>query len=299
MPESTIPIAMVQQFKSNVRQMAQQKGSKLTHAVLSRSVEGKYDHWDRMDATEAQDVTSRHADTPLIEVPNSRRRVIPGTVNWATLLDKRDEIRILIDPKNPYTRAGGYAIGRKRDDKILAAITGNSIAVDGDDAGSNIALPSSQVIAQDYKFGGGGSAVDLNVEKLIKAIEIITAADVDIDDPENMIFCAIDAINQTSLLNDAKYINRDYGMPVLDGGKIKSFMGINFIHSERTLFDASSDKIVPLWCKSAISLSVGREMITDISQRKDKNLAWQVYLEEDSGATRIEEEKVVSIIAAR
>lgn len=299
MPDSTVNIAFVQQFKDSVIMLAQQRGSRLSDTVMTRSVVGKYDHWERIGATEAQAVTTRHADTPLIEVPHSRRRVIPGTDNWATLLDKRDEIRMLIDPKNPYTRAGSYAMGRTRDDKIIAAFTGDSIAVDSSDAGSAIALPSSQIIAQDYSFAGGGPAVDLTVEKLIKAREIIVGSDVDIEDPENRLYCMIDAISQTSLLNDAKYVNRDFGMPVLDQGIIKSFMGVSFIHSERGLSDPSGDKICPFWAKSAVGLSIGRDVTVDIAQRKDKNNAWQVYMEMDCGATRVEEEKVVSIVAAR
>ena len=298
MAESTVPNAFVQAFRDAIVTLAQQKGSKLMKCVNVRDVTGKYDHFERIGATEAQDVTSRHDNTPLIEVPHSRRRVILGTSNWATLLDKRDEVRMLIDPRNAYTIAGSYAMGRKQDDKILAALTGNSTAVDSADAGSSIALPAGNIIAKNYAFAGGGSDSNLTVEKIIRARGIIEEYEVDVDDPSNMLFCAINAQGVQSLMNDAKYNNRDYGMPVLDGGMIKSFYGVNFVQTERVLSDGSGNKLFPMWAKSGMGMSVATDMTVKIAERPDKNHAWQVYIEMDTGVVRVEEEKVVAITAA-
>ena len=296
----TIDNAFVQQFKDNITVLAQQKGSKLEKAVMTRSVTGKFDHWDRIGSVEARKVTSRHDNTPLIPVPHSRRRVTPETYDWADLIDKRDEVRMLIDPKSTYAMQGAYALGRVKDDQILAALTGNSFAIDADDASSTVALPAANIIAKNYQFSGS-SDTGMTVEKLIKAREIILGYNVDIDDPMNMMYCAIDAQGQTDLLNDAKYINRDFGMPVLDDvtGSIKSFVGINFIHTERVLDDGSGDKLLPVWCKSAIGMSVGQDITARVSERDDKRYSWQAYAEMDCGATRIEEEKVVAITATR
>ena len=82
-----ITTAMVEQYKSNVLMLAQQKGSKLRDTVRSEMVTGKNAYFERIGAVDMVDATSRHDDTPQIDTPHSRRRVSLVTSRFADLID--------------------------------------------------------------------------------------------------------------------------------------------------------------------------------------------------------------------
>lgn len=55
--------AFVNKYRSNFIHLAQQKGSRLRNFVrVNEGVVGKADHFDRLGSTNAQKMTSRHAD---------------------------------------------------------------------------------------------------------------------------------------------------------------------------------------------------------------------------------------------
>jgi len=139
--------AFVNKYRSNFIHLAQQKGSRLRNFVrVNEGVVGKADHFDRLGQTNAQKMTSRHADTPLISTPHSRRKVVMEDYNWADLVDKADQIKMLSDPGSEYMTAGVWAMGRTMDDLVLSAMTGNATSVSSADAASDVALPSAQKI---------------------------------------------------------------------------------------------------------------------------------------------------------
>lgn len=70
-----ITTAFVDQYRSNVYHLTQQKGSKLRRGVRVETVNGKNAYFEQLGATTARKRTSRHADTPRMDTPHSRRRV--------------------------------------------------------------------------------------------------------------------------------------------------------------------------------------------------------------------------------
>ena len=70
-----ITTAFVEQYKANVYHLAQQKGSKLRRAVRTETVTGRNAYFEQLGSTSAQLRTTRHADTPRMDTPHSRRRV--------------------------------------------------------------------------------------------------------------------------------------------------------------------------------------------------------------------------------
>lgn len=278
-----ITTAFVEQYKSNVFHLAQQKGSRLRDAVRSESVTGKSHFFERIGSTAALKRTSRHADTPRVDTPHSRRRVTMEDYDWADLIDQEDKVRMLISPQSEYAKAGAYAMGRAMDDAIIAAATGNAYA--GVSGGTSVALPAGQKIAV--------ASSGLSVTKLISAKEILDGADVDPDE-ERYLICSAKQISD--LLALTQITSADYNsVKALVQGQIDTFMGFKFIRSERLGLDGSSNRQVLAFTKSAIGLAVGKDMSTKISERADKNYATQVFLSMTIGATRVEDEKVVEI----
>ena len=278
-----ITTAFIEQYKSNVFHLAQQKGSRLRDAVKTETVNGKAHYFERIGTTAALKRTSRHSDTPRVDTPHSRRRVTMEDYDWADLIDNEDKVRMLISPESEYAQAGAWAMGRAMDDAIIDAASGNAFG--GVAGGSTVALPSGQKIVH-------GSA-GLSVTKLIEAKEILDANSVDPEEPR---FCIVTSKQLSDLLAITQITSADFNsVKALVQGEIDTFMGFNFIRTERLDTNSSSNRLVLAFAQSGIGLAVGQDINTRISERADKNYATQVFLSMTIGATRIEDEKVVEI----
>ena len=273
-----ITTAMVEQYKSNVLMLAQQKGSKLRGTVRSEMVTGKNAYFERIGAVDMVDATSRHDDTPQIDTPHSRRRVSLTTARFADLIDNADKVRTLIDPTSPYALNAAWAAGRKMDAVIVAALAGN--AYSGVAGATTVALPSAQKVA--------AASAGLTIAKLRSAREILLGADVDLDMGAT---CSINPAGLTDLLSATEITSSDYNtVKALVQGQVDTFLGFKFVVSTQVT-------ALKAYCyaKNAAVLAVGSEPVVRISERSDKNYSTQVFVEMDIGATRVEDEGVVEI----
>ena len=278
-----ITTAFVEQYKSNVFHLAQQKGSKLRDAVRTESVVGKSHFFERIGSTAAVKRTSRHADTPRVDTPHSRRKVTMDDYDWADLIDDSDKVRLLISPQSEYAKAGAYAMGRTMDDVIIAAATGNAFG--GVSGGSSIPLPAGQKIAH--------GSTGLTIAKLISAKEKLDAANVDPDEARTIV-CSAKQISD--LLGTTQITSADFNsVKALVQGDIDTFMGFKFIRSERLGTDSNGNRQVLAFTNTSMGLALGKDIQTKISERADKNYSTQVYLCMTIGATRVEDEKVIEI----
>jgi hypothetical protein len=278
-----ITTAFVEQYKSNVFHLAQQKGSKLRDAVRTESIVGKSHFFERIGSTAAVKRTSRHADTPRVDTPHSRRKVTMDDYDWADLIDDSDKVRLLISPQSEYAKAGAYAMGRTMDDVIIAAATGNAFG--GVSGGSSIPLPAGQKIAH--------GSTGLTIAKLISAKEKLDAANVDPDEARVLV-CSAKQISD--LLGTTQITSSDFNsVKALVQGDIDTFMGFKFIRSERLGTDSNGNRQVLAFTNTSMGLALGKDIQTKISERADKNYSTQVYLCMTIGATRVEDEKVIEI----
>ena len=278
-----ITTSFVNQYATNVLMLSQQKGSRLRNAARNETVTGKNAFIERIGTVAAVKRTSRHADTPQLDTPHSRRRVSLVDYDWADLIDDLDKVRMLIDPTSPYAQAGSWAMGRAMDDEIIAAFTGNAFA--GVDGSTTVALPSAQKVV--------AASAGLTVAKLLSAKEILDSADVDENIPR---FIAVTSKQVTDLLNTTEVKSSDFNtVKALAQGELNAFMGFNFIRTERLGTDSNGDRQVVAWAQDGMVLAIGKHPIARITERADKNHATQVFYSMAIGATRLEEEKVVEI----
>ena len=84
-------------------------------------------------------------------------------------------------------------------------------------------------------------------------------------------------------------------MRSLATGAIDSFVGFQFIVSNRLPVDGSSDRRVIAWAQDGMKVAIGKEPTSRIDERADKSYATQVYYSQTLGATRMEEAKVIEI----
>ena len=278
-----VTTAFVQQFGSNIDLLSQQMGSRLRSAVSEESVTGEKGFFDQVGSTSAQKRTSRHGDTPLMESPHSRRMVTMDEYEWADLIDSADKVRLLADPTSVYARAAAFAMGRAMDDVIITAATGT--AKTGKAGSTSTSLPAGNIIAH-------GSA-DMSVTKLLSAKKILDEADVD---PSIKRYIVVAPAQIEALLGITSVTSSDFNtVKALAQGDVNSFLGFEFITSTR-LAVASNIRTCFAWAADGIKLGVGKDVVSRIDERADKSYSTQVYYCAQFGATRMEEEKVISIL---
>jgi len=279
-----ITTAFVNQFSSNIQMLSQQMGSLLRNAVDVETVSGEKAFFDQVGSAAAVLRTTRHADTPLVDTPHSRRMVTMSDYEYADLIDDQDKVRLLVDPTSTYARAAAAAMGRAMDDVIISAALGSALT--GKDGTTSTPFDSNNQIA----VGAAG----LTLAKLIEAKEILDSNDVDPSIPR---YIAVSPKQITNLLDDPEVTSADYNtVRALVKGELDTYVGFKFITTNRLGLDGSGDRRCFAWAMDGIKLAVGKEPTARIDERADKSYATQVYYCMSVGATRMEEAKVVEII---
>ena len=282
---SQITTAFVQQYSNNVQMLSQQKGSLLRNAVDAETIVGKNAFFEQVGQAVAQKRVSRHSDTPQIDTPHARRRVSMVDYEYADLIDKQDQVRTLIDPTSSYAQAAAFALGRSMDDEIISAISGDAFS--GETGSTTVPLPAGQKITESGTAG-------LTIDKLREAKEKMDSASVDPSIPR---YIVVGPKQISDLLGTTQVTSSDFNtVKALANGEINSFLGFNFITSNR-LSIASSKRLCLAFAMDGVKLALGQDIMTRIDERSDKGYATQVYVCMTMGATRMEEEKVVTIEA--
>jgi len=283
MPPETIDQSFVQQYQNTMIILCQQKTSRLEGTTIPPvDQQGENLYWERIGATEAVDLTSRHADTPNVEPDHSRRKSTASPKVWATLLDRIDKVRMLVDPTNYYNQIARMALLRAKDRQIIAALEGS--AYSGKTGATEVALPSAQKILT--------GSVGLTLAKCLTAKEMLDISDVD---PELPRFMVVTSQQITNMLGVTEVKSADYNtVKALAQGQIDTFLGFTWIRTQ-LLTKSSTTRYCYAYAKGAIGFGVLDDLFARIDQRSDKNYAWQVYVSQDMGATRVEDEQVVQI----
>ena len=218
----------VNQYQNTIRVLSQQMGSRLEMTTIPPVRQtGENLFWERMGATAAVDLASRHDDTPNIEVDHSRRKQTATPKVWATLLDWQDINRMIVDPTSYYNTIAVAAMNRAKDDIIIDALGGN--AYSGQTGTTAVALPSAQKIAH--------GSTSMTLSKLLTAKEMLDEAEVD---EEMERYCVLAANQITSLLGTTEIKSSDYNtVKALAAGQIDTFLGFKFIRSQRLDLTAS------------------------------------------------------------
>lgn len=286
MPE-TITTAFVQQYQNTMRMLLQQKDSRLEGTTVPPvKMEGEYLYWERLGATEAIELNERHGDTPNIEPDHTRRRSTAQPYVWATLLDRVDAARMLVDPKGPYQEAARAAMNRRKDRIILAALGGT--AYSGKSGTTSVALPSAQKVAH--------GSVGMTISKLLSAKQLLDEAEA----PDEGRYFACTSEDIIDLLGTTEVTSSDYNtVKALASGQVDSFLGFKFIRTE-LIYQENSSSSASTWydyafCKGAVGFGSIEEVTVRLTERADKNYSWQPYVSMDMGATRVEDEMVVEV----
>jgi hypothetical protein len=280
----------VKQYTANVVLLSQQNGSRLRMAVKEATNIGDGAvAVDQIGATDDSEATARYAPIQPRDLVQNRRWVYPQPRDWSTMLDSFDKVKLLADLTGPYTMTGAQAMKRRIDKIIIPAFF--ATAVTGVAGASTVAFPAGNQVSVDK----GGTGSGLNVQKLIEGLRLLAAGNVDID--AEPVYCGITSFQHANLLNEIQVVSKDFNLaPVIESGRVRSILGVNFIQSELFATDASGYRRCPMWVPSGMHLGVWKDIGSKVSQRDDlTSQPWQVYMDLMMGATRVEEARVMEL----
>ena len=307
----TVTDAFVQDFSGVVRELAQQRTSRLSMCVMVDTIVGEAAYLEQLAPTSARKRTARHGDSPLMNSQHLRRRIAPYDYEWGDLVDKFDKVRLLIDPTSAYTRNASYAMNRAKDDEIIGALwatayTGHSgstaVAWPNGNPEGLVTMPGgTQIAVNDWTYGNGSGNAGLTISKLIYAMVVLDQAEGDDEEEERCVL--IGGKQKGNLLATTEATLMEFGVAKQDlaplrEGKIARILGFNVLHSERNQLNGANYTRVPAWRKNALGLGIARDIEGRVAERPDKSFSIYVYCSMALGASRLEEPKLAEIICA-
>jgi hypothetical protein len=274
--------AFSKQYQDTITLLAQQLNSRVRPAVMvDTNWKGEEKYYDQYASDSMVEITTRLQDTPVQDADHRRRRVTPRYFVSSTLEDPNEALQMLADPKSSYMQAKAAAAARKIDYITLQAIGGTCYT--GKTGSTAVSIASAQ------KTTAGGS---LTIAKLLEAKEILDSSEI----PKEDRFIAVSSNQLEDLLNTTQATSADYNtVKTLAMGDIDTFCGFKFIHTEQ-LTAVSTSRYCYAWQKQSAQLAIQREPEGRLTERADKNYAWQVYMRIAMGATRLQEEGVVEVV---
>lgn len=307
-----ITVAFVEQYRANILLLSQQLESRLRSTCIEQTVIGRTFYGERVGATAGADIEDRHGDTPLISTPHSRRRGTMVDWDWGDLVDDLDKQKMLIDPLSTYVRNAIGAANRRIDKHIYDALGGTAAAgQSGGDTVNNYDAEECRLVDSDGTVVAAGSnhsaatSTGLTIGKLLTCKQLLDEGDIN---PERQRYFVTNPYNINQMLNATEIKNADYNtVKALAMGKLDTFMGFKFIMLQnfqdeikghlRDSEAETADEAVECyaWAQDAISLGVGKDVTTRVTERADKRYSIQPYVKMSFGAVRVEGPAVVEI----
>jgi hypothetical protein len=283
---------MVQQYKSGIEILFQQKQSLFRPAVRVETVNGKYGFFDQIDSVTAKVKTTRHADIEVVDTPHKRRRVSMIDPYVADYIDKEDLVRVLNNPMNEYAMNHVMALNRAIDEEMISKALGT--AYTGETGATSTSYDSNMTVAVNVD-DDGSTATGLNVAKLRNAKRLLDENDVPLEDR----FIAIAPHQLDELLSATEITSADYNtVKALVAGDLDTFLGFKFIMSNLLSADGSSYRECLYWHKSGLLLGMGSDIQVSIDPIPTKGNAILVQASMTMGGTRMSEKAVGKILCS-
>ena len=278
--------AFVKQYEGTIKLLNQQMDSRMqAGCMVDMNWTGEEKYYDQYGTDDMVEIVSRLSDTPIQETDHRRRKVTPRYFVSNTLEDPFEALAMLADPKSTYMQAKRAAAGRKEDDIIIESMGGTSYSGKTGTTG-NALTSANKVLVQ---------AAGMTKAKILEGKKILDKAEI----PKSERFMAYGADQLSDLLNTTEVGSSDYNtVKTLVEGDVNTWLGFTHIHTERLETDDSDDRLCYMWQKMGMQLAIQASPEGKLTERPDKNYAWQVYMKLALGSVRLEEDYVVQVACA-
>jgi hypothetical protein len=287
------------EYSSRLYVLSQQKGSRFIPYVQREHLSGAAAmYFDTLaPAGNPTAATVLHGDTPIVESDFGIRKVTSYKWDTGHQLDSDQLARMKVNPTSGIIQNDVYSFGRFTDEKIRDAALG--LAYIGKDGTSSVSLyQESQGINGDGTISAVGTLpavatiAGLTVQKMRAMKFLFDDADVDPDLPR---YWACTPADINYLLSTIAVTNSDYNtVKALADGKVGTFMGFNFIPTNRLTKDAATGTGYRTfaWVDGAIIHSEISAMQTQMAPDPGKKFETIIYSKMDFGVVRMEGVKV-------
>ncbi len=283
----SIDTALVTEYSANIMLTSAQDENRLMRTVnVDMGVRGEQKYFERIGKAAFQKSTSRHGDSPLIEIEHSRRLASFEIYETGDLIDKTDTVRMMTDPTSAYVKRQAGALNRAIDTEIIEGLS--RAAVTGKTGAGTATIGAANQVAVNF-----ATTITLTKAKIIRAKEILDAFEV----PGGDRFFVTNAAGLADLLNVDEVVSSDYNtVKALVQGEINTWLGFTFIRSELLQNDGSGDRINLAYQRDAFTLGIPLSLTLNVDPaRSDKKFNTYIMYESVFGGVRMEEERVVEV----
>lgn len=289
----SIPAAYIDTFESRVRQLAQQKTSRLRNAVTEVYRASESHMWDRLAASNYRTKTARAVSpaggdgSGAVDTTDgldwSRRNTLIQTFDTGEIVGREEIVQMLIDPKSAVTENLAMNMHRAVDDVIIDNFFADALT----DGGVAAAFPAGQAV--------GTTGVAISIDTLLETKEVFATNDVDPDEPITLV---IGPKQQRTLMQLLEVTSGDYqNSKALATGFLPNFLGFDIVVSNR-LTVAVADLECAAFTKRAMGLHVASDISANVAERPDMSFDWQLYCSMQMDAVRVEDEHIVKVLVA-
>jgi hypothetical protein len=269
--------AWIKHYGADVHEAYQRMGSKLRNTVRVRGpIEGKSTTFQKVGKGAASTKT-RHGKVPVMNIDHTPVEVTLGDYYAGDWVDELDQVKTNIDERSVQVNAGAYALGRKTDDLIIAAL--DSATTHQDSANLSALTPTA----------GAGYLTDL--------VTTMGARDVPVGDGQ--MFGVVSWQVWNKMLSMEEFKNADYiGADDLPF-KTRATSARRWLdciwmpHSGLTI--ASNVRTNFLYHRTAIGHAIGSEIRADITWHGD-HASWFVNHMMSQGAGLIDTDGVQQLL---
>jgi len=290
MSNATVDQVYVDAFRDNVRQLSQQKGSKLMSWCDHMSDEAETGNWDRLGKGEASSKGRLQATGNGTGRVWTRRMAIATPWKDDEVTETQDPSMMLADPNSRLVTSIGYSLGRQKDRLLIAAAIGGALSVvrdlPTDIVPTPVALPAGQII--------GDYSDPMSFDLVTEVTQKFNTNDIEMDIPKVAI---VGPQQVRELMNLTEQTSADYvqAAALQRGGIVPNWMGYTWIMSNllTALSPAVDTKDIIFMTADALGFHTPEDVTAFIQRDPSINYAWRPYAEFTAGAVRIEDEKVV------
>ena len=242
---SQVDNSFTKQFEREVHHAYQRMGSKLRNTVRSKgSVQGASTVFQKVGKGTAS-TKARHGKVPVMNVDHSTVECTLADYYAGDWVDRLDELKTNVDERGVVANAGAYALGRKTDELVTAALDASTT------------------------YAGDAGATGLTKVKVLAGFEALGAAEVP-DDGQR--YAIVGWKQWSDLLGIDEFANADYvGKDDLPwkGTQAKHWLGTLWM-PHAGLPVASSVRRCFWYHKTAVGHASGADVKTDISWHGDR-----------------------------
>lgn len=281
---------------------AQQTMHRLAGKYQTKNVTGNQERIDFMGSQTyaMRQITARAQKTEPSDVPMYSRWLRVRPYDLTTWIDQFDPVLLgsLPNPDGSVAKNHAIAAARQKDIIGLNALLGTSYT--GAQGSTAVTLPTTggvlnvgQVIPVTY--GSGSANSGLSLAKLTAASYLMDKADIE----ESGRHMAYSARELNNLITNVDQVNNVLYNDVraLRDGRIRDFMGFEFVRTELVPFTSGSTTIrsCVAWQKDVLYYGFGQDVMTKIDILPQQSQAVQVYTCLLMDATRVTELGVVQV----